>query len=64
MPSAYLRLQADRCQRLSRRCMDLGVARDLRLMAQEYYAEASRISAKELDALNHTEAMLTQAADG
>ena len=58
MPSAYLRLQADRCQRLSRRCMDLGVARDLRLMAEEYYAEASRISAKELDVSKHTETVL------
>src|SRR5687768_15774317 len=40
---AYLRLQADRCQRLSRSCMDLGTARDLRLMAEEYFMEASRI---------------------
>jgi hypothetical protein len=39
----YLRLQADRCQRLSRSCMDLGTARDLRLMAEEYVGEASRI---------------------
>jgi len=37
---AYLRLQADRCQRLSRSCMDLGTARDLRLMSEEYFAEA------------------------
>jgi hypothetical protein len=40
--SAYLRLQADRCQRLSRSCMDLGVARDLSLMSEEYLIEASR----------------------
>jgi hypothetical protein len=41
---AYLLLQADRCQRLSRSCMDLGTARDLRLMAEEYLVEASKIS--------------------
>jgi hypothetical protein len=43
---AYLRLQADRCQRLSRNCMDLGAARDLRVMAEEHYAEASKIEAE------------------
>ena len=43
---AYLRLQADRCLRLSRTCMDLGTARDLRHMAEEYFAEASTIEAK------------------
>jgi hypothetical protein len=43
MSAAYLRLQGDRCRRLSRSCMDLGIARDLRLMAEEYFAEASRI---------------------
>jgi hypothetical protein len=42
----YLRLQADRCQRLSRSCMDLVTARDLRLMAEEYFAEASEIEAR------------------
>jgi hypothetical protein len=42
---AYLRLQASRCQRLSRSCMDLGTARDLRLMAEEYSDEASKIEA-------------------
>jgi hypothetical protein len=41
--SAYLRAQAKRCQQLSRNCMDLGTARDLRLMAEEYSVEASRI---------------------
>lgn len=41
----YLRLQADRCQRLSRICMDLGTARDLRLMADEYFEEATKIEA-------------------
>ena len=40
---AYLRVQANRCQQLSRSCMDLGTARDLRLMAEEYSVEASRI---------------------
>ena len=40
---AYLRLQADRCQQLSRSCMDLATARDLRLMAEEYFDEASKI---------------------
>jgi hypothetical protein len=39
----YLRQQADRCQRLSRSCMDLKTARDLRLMAEEYFAEATEI---------------------
>jgi hypothetical protein len=63
MPSTYLRLQADRCQRLSRSCMDLRVARDLRLMAEECYAEASRIDARDLDALDHTGPVLTPAAD-
>ena len=43
---AYLRLQAERCQRLSRGCMDLGTARDLRFMAEEYCVEASKIEAK------------------
>jgi hypothetical protein len=51
----YLRRQADRCQRLSRTCIDLGVARDLRLMAEEYYAEAPR--------LNHTETIPAPATD-
>jgi hypothetical protein len=40
--SAYLRLQAGRCQRLSRSCMDLGTAKDLRLMSEEYFAEAAK----------------------
>jgi hypothetical protein len=39
----YLRLQADRCQRLSRSCMDLGTARDLRLLSEEFFAEASKM---------------------
>jgi hypothetical protein len=42
---AYLRGQANRCQQLSRSCMDLGTARDLRLMAEEYSVEVSRIEA-------------------
>ena len=42
---AYLRVQAGRCQRLSRSCMDLGVAQDLRLMSEEYFAEASKLEA-------------------
>ena len=41
----YLRLQAGRCQLLSRSCMDLGVARDLRLMSEEYYLEAAKLDA-------------------
>jgi hypothetical protein len=40
---AYWQLQATRCQRLSRSCMDLTTARDLRLMAEEYFMEASRL---------------------
>jgi hypothetical protein len=42
---SYLRLQANRCQRLSRACMDLGTARDLRLMADEYFEAALDIEA-------------------
>jgi hypothetical protein len=41
----HLRQQADRFQRLSRNCMDLTTARDLRLMAEEYFAEATVIEA-------------------
>jgi hypothetical protein len=40
---AFLRVQADRCRRLSRSCMDLGAARDLRLMADDCVAEAARL---------------------
>jgi hypothetical protein len=43
---AYLRLQADRCRRMSQRSMDLGTARDLRLLAEEYSVEASEIEAR------------------
>ncbi len=42
---AYLRLQAARCQQLSRSCMDLGTARNLRLMSEEYYRKASQLEA-------------------
>ena len=42
---AYLRLQADRCRRLSQGCMDLGTARNLRLMSDEYFAEATKLDA-------------------
>jgi hypothetical protein len=49
--TAYLRMQAERCRRLSRSCMDLGVARDLRLMGDEHTAEAARLEAKRLDAV-------------
>jgi hypothetical protein len=45
-PAYYLRLQADRCQRLSRSCLDMGTARDLRLMAEEYSGEASKMEAR------------------
>ena len=45
MCAAYLRLQGERCQQLSRSCMDLGTARDIRMMADEYFAEARRIDA-------------------
>jgi len=40
---AYWQLQGNRCQRLSRSCMDLTTARDLRHMAEEYFIEASRL---------------------
>ena len=39
----YLQLQGNRCQQLSRSCTDLATARDLRLMAEEYFNEASRL---------------------
>jgi hypothetical protein len=39
----YLRLQADRFRSLSSSCVDLGTARDLRLMAEEYSGEACRM---------------------
>jgi hypothetical protein len=42
----FLRLQANRCQQLSRSCMDLGTARALRLMAEEYSTEAARPEAR------------------
>jgi hypothetical protein len=42
---AYLRLQADRCRRLSQSCMDLGTAKNLRLMSEEYFAEATKLDA-------------------
>jgi len=41
-PDDYLLQQADRCQRLSQSCMDLGTARDLRWMSEEYFAEAAK----------------------
>jgi hypothetical protein len=41
--SNYLRRQGDRCLKMSRNCMDLGIARELRLMSEEYFAEASRL---------------------
>jgi hypothetical protein len=44
---AFLRLQANRCQQLSRSCMDFGTARALRLMAEEYSIEAARPEATE-----------------
>ena len=53
MCPAYVRLQAERCQRLSRSCMDLGTARDLRLMATEYFAEALKIEATRSGAAPH-----------
>lgn len=45
LSASYLRVQGDRCQRMSRNCMDLGTARDLRLMAQEYF-DASDLEAQ------------------
>ena len=50
---AYLRLQAGRCQRLSRSCMDLGTARDLRLMAEEYVLKASTMEIAALITKSH-----------
>jgi hypothetical protein len=40
----YLRPQADRCQRLLQNCTDLGTARDLRLMSEEYVAKTSQLN--------------------
>ena len=48
---AYLRMQADRCRRMSRTCLDLGAAGDLRLMADQHLAEAARLEAKRLNAV-------------
>ncbi len=46
MGPAYLRRQANRCQRLSRSSMDLGTARDLRLMSEEYFADALKLESR------------------
>ena len=43
MSPNYLQLQSDRCQQMSRNCMDMSTARDLRLMAEEYQAEALKV---------------------
>jgi len=57
----YLRQQADRCQRLSHNCMDLTTARDLRLMAEDYSAEATALEvstrrpASGMDSMNTTD---------
>jgi hypothetical protein len=40
---AYWQSQGNRCQRLSRSCMDLATARDLRLMAEEYFIRATEM---------------------
>lgn len=40
---AYWQSQGFRCQRLSRSCMDLATARDLRLMAEEYFIRATEM---------------------
>jgi hypothetical protein len=40
---SFLRMQAERCLRLSRLCMDMGTARDLRLMSEKYLAEAKQL---------------------
>jgi hypothetical protein len=51
--STYLRLQGNRCQLLSRGCMDLGTARDLRLMAEEYFIDAAILEEKVSDLGQH-----------
>jgi hypothetical protein len=38
---SYWQSQGNRCQRLSRSCMDLATARDLRQMAEEYFIKAA-----------------------
>jgi hypothetical protein len=43
LSSSFLRTQAERCLRLSRMCMDMGTARDLRLMSEEYFADAKKL---------------------
>ena len=45
MDIAFLKLQVDRCQRLSRGCINLGTAQELRLMGEEYLVEAAKIEA-------------------
>jgi hypothetical protein len=52
----YLRVQADRCRRLSRSCMDLTTARDLRIMADEYFLAASNLEAITLGPARHRHA--------
>ena len=55
--AAYFRTQAERCNRLSRNCMDLGTARDLRVMAEEYLGQAASVEQAERygasDAMSH-----------
>jgi hypothetical protein len=47
LSASFLRTQAERCLRLSRMCMDMGTARDLRLMAEEYLADAKQLEEAE-----------------
>ncbi len=44
---SFLLTQAERCLRLSRMCMDMSTARDLRLMSEEYFTEARQLEEAE-----------------
>jgi hypothetical protein len=41
--AAYLRRQSEICRRLAYQCIDLGVARRLRVMAAEFQARAAEV---------------------
>ena len=43
----YLRLQAAKCLEWSRKCFDLGTARQLRLMAEEFLQKAEQLEARD-----------------
>lgn len=46
---SHLRTQAERCLRLSRMCMDMVTARDLRLVSEEYFSAARQFEEAQRD---------------